>query len=185
MNAARVSRAGDRVHAQQPVRSARATVPLWIGAARRVSMLLLACTATFTPTSSAHAQASADASLAQQHWVLNCMGCHTATGGGIPGKVPPLTNSLGYFEHLPAGREYVMRVPGASNSALSDQELADVLNWLLTTTNRDALPKDFKPYTAAEITAHRRPAFSDVATVRAGLIRDLHARGIKGVADRY
>jgi len=78
-----------------------------------------------------------------------------------------------------------MLEPGASNSALSDQELADVLNWLLTTKNRDALPKDFKPYTAAEVTANRRPAFSDVATVRAGLIRDLHARGIKGVADRY
>jgi hypothetical protein len=78
-----------------------------------------------------------------------------------------------------------MRVPGASNSALSDQELADVLNWLLTTMNHEALPKDFKPYTAAEVSAQRRPALSDVATVRAGLIRDLHERGIKGVADRY
>ena len=37
-----------------------------------------------------------------------------------PRQVPPLANSLGYFTHLPAGREYVMRVPGASNSALSD-----------------------------------------------------------------
>jgi mono/diheme cytochrome c family protein len=186
MTAACVSRAGDRVHTQQPARGARAVAAtLWVGAARRVSMLMLACAATFAPPSPAHAGGSADAALAQQHWVLNCMGCHTATGGGIPGKVPPLANSLGYFEHLPAGREYVMRVPGASNSALSDQELADVLNWLLTTKNRDALPKDFKPYTAAEITAHRRPAFSDVATVRAGLIRDLHERGIKGVTDRY
>ncbi|MBP0595611.1 cytochrome c [Paraburkholderia sp. LEh10] len=187
MIAARVPRAGDRVQTQQPARGARAarTAALWIGAARRISMLLVACAATFAPPSPANAQSHADASLAQQHWVLNCMGCHTATGGGIAGKVPPLANSLGYFEHLPAGREYVMRVPGASNSALSDQELADVLNWLLTTMNRDALPKDFKPYTAAEVTEHRRPAFSDVATVRAGLIRDLHARGIKGVADRY
>ncbi|MEM5342028.1 c-type cytochrome [Paraburkholderia azotifigens] len=184
MNAARVSRAGHRVHTQQPARGVRA-VALWTDAARRVSMLLLACAATSVTPLPANAQSASDPSLAQQHWVLNCMGCHTATGGGIPGKVPPLANSLGYFEHLPAGREYVMRVPGASNSALSDQELADVLNWLLTTRNRDALPKDFKPYTAAEITQHRRPAYSDVATVRAGLIRDLHERGIKGVADRY
>ncbi|VWB06540.1 cytochrome C [Burkholderia latens] len=133
----------------------------------------------------AHADGAADATLARQHWVLNCMGCHTATGGGIPGKVPPLANSLGYFTHLPAGREYVMRVPGASNSALSDQDLADVLNWLLATTNRDALPRDFKPYTAAEVAAHRRPAYSDVATVRARLVRELHERGIGGVSDRY
>ncbi|KVT18595.1 cytochrome C [Burkholderia sp. MSMB1078WGS] len=152
---------------------------------RLSSRLLLAGAAACAFAGPAHADGTADAALARQHWMLNCMGCHTATGGGIPGKVPPLANSLGYFTHLPAGREYVMRVPGASNSALSDRELADVLNWLLTTTNRDALPRDFKPYTAAEVAAHRRPALSDVATVRAGLVRALQARGIDGVADRY
>jgi mono/diheme cytochrome c family protein len=139
-------------------------------------------TETSTPAS---ASVEGNAALARQHWVLNCMGCHTATGGGIPGKVPPLAGSLGYFEHLPAGREYVMRVPGASNSALTDAELADVLNWLLTTMNRDALPRDFKPYTAAEVAAHRRPAFADVATVRTDLIRKLRERGIEGVAEHY
>ncbi|WP_260430060.1 cytochrome c [Burkholderia cenocepacia] len=152
---------------------------------RLSSRLLLAAAAAGAFATPAQADGAADAALARQHWVLNCMGCHTATGGGIPGKVPPLANSLGYFAHLPAGREYVMRVPGASNSALSDRELADVLNWVFTTMNRDALPRDFKPYTAAEVAAHRRPALSDVATVRAGLVRALQARGIDGVADRY
>nr|WP_249190107.1 cytochrome c [Burkholderia cenocepacia] len=154
--------------------------------ARRVSSwLLLAGASACAFATPAQADGAADAALARQHWVLNCMGCHTATGGGIPGKVPPLANSLGYFTHVPAGREYVMRVPGASNSALSDRELADVLNWVLTTMNRDALPRDFKPYTAAEVAAHRRPALSDVATERAGLVRALQARGIDGVTDRY
>ncbi|MBK1818562.1 cytochrome c [Burkholderia orbicola] len=158
------------------------------GLSHRLSCWLLlaaAAAGAFATPASAQADDAADAALARQHWVLNCMGCHTATGGGIPGKVPPLANSLGYFTHLPAGREYVMRVPGASNSALSDRELADVLNWVLATMNRDALPRDFKPYTAAEVAAHRRPALSDVATVRAGLVRALQARGIDGVADRY
>ncbi|WP_175042999.1 c-type cytochrome [Burkholderia lata] len=159
----------------------------WLGSVsrRRSSLLVLAGVVVGLAAAPAHAEGAADAALARQHWVLNCMGCHTATGGGIPGKVPPLANSLGYFTHLPAGREYVMRVPGASNSALSDQDLADVLNWVLTTMNRDALPRDFRPYTAAEVAAHRRPAFSDVATVRAGLVRALQARGIDGVTDRY
>ncbi|WP_175918718.1 c-type cytochrome [Burkholderia pyrrocinia] len=152
---------------------------------RPLSLLLFVGAVACVTAAPAHADGAADAALARQHWVLNCMGCHTATGGGIPGKVPPLANSLGYFTHLPAGREYVMRVPGASNSALSDQDLADVLNWVLTTMNRDALPRDFKPYTAAEVAAHRRPAFSDVATVRAGLVRALQERGIDGVTDRY
>lgn len=150
----------------------------------RLAAMLAAAAACAMPAT-AHADGTADATRARQHWVLNCMGCHTATGGGIPGKVPPLANSLGYFTHLPAGREYVMRVPGASNSALSDQDLADVLNWVLTTMNREALPRDFKPYTAAEIAAHRRPAFSDVATVRAALVRALREHGIDGVSDRY
>lgn len=153
--------------------------------ARSLSSMLAVAAAAFAIAVPAHADGVADATLARQHWMLNCMGCHTATGGGIPGKVPPLANSLGYFTHLPAGREYVMRVPGASNSALSDEELADVLNWVLTTMNRDALPRGFKPYTAAEVASHRRPAFSDVATVRARLVRALHERGIDGVSDRY
>ncbi|HDR9154857.1 TPA: cytochrome c [Burkholderia vietnamiensis] len=151
---------------------------------RRLGAALIAA-AAWGAAATAHADGAAAAALARQHWVLNCMGCHTATGGGIAGKVPPLAGSLGYFTHLPAGREYVMRVPGASNSALSDQELADVLNWVLKTMNRDALPRDFKPYTAAEVAAHRRPALSDVATARAELVRALHARGIDGVAARY
>ncbi|KVV53147.1 cytochrome C [Burkholderia territorii] len=154
-------------------------------ATRLLHRALMAAAASCAIGVPAHADGVTDTTLARQHWVLNCMGCHTATGDGIPGKVPPLANSLGYFTHLPAGREYVMRVPGASNSALSDQDLADVLNWVLTTMNRDALPHDFKPYTADEIAAHRRPAFSDVATVRARLVRELHERGIDGVSERY
>lgn len=187
MSAACASCADDRVDAPDLARCVRRTIAAIakIGTARCIVRLSLVCTATLPVLSPANAQMSADAALARQHWMLNCMGCHTATGAGIPGKVPPLANSLGYFEHLPAGREYVIRVPGASNSALSDQELADVLNWLLETMNRSALPSDFKPYTAAEVAAHRRPAFSDVATVRTGLIEALREHGINTVPDRY
>ncbi|VWC95892.1 cytochrome C [Burkholderia lata] len=181
MTLACAPRVGDAVARTRCVASS------WLGSvSRRLSSLLMLAGAVAGLTAApVYAEGPADAALARQHWVLNCMGCHTATGGGISGKVPPLANSLGYFTHLPAGREYVMRVPGASNSALSDQDLADVLNWVLTTMNHDALPRDFKPYTAAEVAAHRRPAFSDVATVRAGLVRALQARGIDGVTDRY
>ena len=183
MNVAWASRVGEPMRRARRTSTAASRVG---GLSRRLpSLLLLVGAVACVIAAPAHADGAADAALARQHWVLNCMGCHTATGGGIPGKVPPLANSLGYFTHLPAGREYVMRVPGASNSALSDQDLADVLNWVLTTMNRDALPRDFKPYTAAEVAAHRRPAFSDVATVRAGLVRALQERGIDGVTDRY
>lgn len=126
-----------------------------------------------------------DAARARQGWVLNCMGCHTADGSGIPGKVPALRNSLGHFVGMPEGREFVMRVPGAANSALSDADLANVLNWLLATMNATTRPAGFRPYTAEEIAAHRRPALTDVARARAGLVQRLQADGITAVPEHY
>ncbi|TCK43702.1 hypothetical protein B0G84_2044 [Paraburkholderia sp. BL8N3] len=132
----------------------------------------------------AHAE-SYDAARAKEGWVLNCMGCHTADGSGIPGKVPALRNSLGHFVGMPEGREFVMRVPGAANSALSDAELANVLNWVLDTMNPATRPVAFRPYTAEEIAAHRRPALTDVAKTRAGLVKRLQANGITAVPEHY
>jgi hypothetical protein len=65
-----------------------------------------------------------------QDYTLFCMGCHAAQAEGVPGKVPPLAHSLGLFMRTAAGRNYLLRVPGAANSALSDAQLAAVLNWL-------------------------------------------------------
>ena len=126
-----------------------------------------------------------DAARARQDWVLNCMGCHTADGSGIPGKVPALRNSLGHFVSLPEGRQFVMRVPGAANSALNDAELANVLNWLLATMNEQSRPASFKPYTAEEIAAHRRPALTDVARTRMKLVKELQENGVDAVPEHY
>ena len=65
-----------------------------------------------------------------QDYMLYCMGCHGSEARGVPGKIPPLTGSLARFMSTPDGRDYVLRVPGAANSALSDAQLAAVLNWL-------------------------------------------------------
>ena len=62
--------------------------------------------------------------------MLYCMGCHGAEANGVPGKVPPLAGSLALFMRTPEGRNYVLRVPGAANSALSDAQLSAVLNWI-------------------------------------------------------
>ncbi|WP_027209958.1 c-type cytochrome [Burkholderia sp. WSM2232] len=140
--------------------------------------------ATLLVALSSRAQ-SYDAARARENWVLNCMGCHTADGSGIPGKVPPLRDSLGHFVSLPEGREFVIRVPGAANSALSDAELANVLNWVLGTMNAQTRPASLRPYTADEIAAHRRPALTDVARVRAKLVRQLQANGVQAVAEHY
>jgi len=126
-----------------------------------------------------------DAASAREQWMLNCMGCHTSDAHGIPGKVPALTHELGHFVRLPEGREFVMRVPGASNSSLTDAELANVLNWLIETKNADTRPANFRPYTEQEIAARRRPALADVAKHRAALVESLRKSGDAAVAEQY
>jgi mono/diheme cytochrome c family protein len=149
---------------------------------KRGGVVLLIAMAVHAATAQAEAY---DAARARQGWVLNCMGCHTADGSGIPGKVPALRESLGHFVGMPEGREFVMRVPGASNSALSDADLANVLNWVLATMNASSRPAEFRPYTAEEIASHRRPALTDVAKTRARLVRKLQANGVMAVPEHY
>ena len=98
--------------------------------------------------------ASAGASPAELY-TLNCWGCHKPRAEGIPGAVPRLADSMGDFLRVPGGREYLVEVPGVAASALSDAEIAQVLNWLLFTFNKAETPSDFTPYTAAEIAKYR------------------------------
>ena len=89
-------------------------------------------------------------------YTLFCMGCHGAQARGVPGKVPPLAGALSRFMRTPQGRDYVLRVPGAANSALSDAQLTGVLNWL---AERDAGAggAPVAPFTVAEVS--RRPPY--------------------------
>ncbi len=112
-----------------------------------------------------------------QDYMLFCMGCHGARAEGVPGKVPPLANSLGRFMRTAAGRNYLLRVPGAANSALSDAQLAAVLNWLAQQYNSDELAADVPMFTAAEVTASRHTPLVSVLAVRRDVVRDLAATG--------
>ncbi|QYY33742.1 cytochrome c (plasmid) [Cupriavidus pinatubonensis] len=120
----------------------------------------------------------ADEAVAYRNYVLNCMGCHGASGEGVPGNIPPLRGAIGLFVHSSAGRQFIVRVPGASNSALTDDELAAVTNLMLARFGANQLPADFRPYTGSEVAALRRPAYADVATVRHAVIEELRGRGV-------
>ena len=115
----------------------------------------------------------------QQDYVLYCMGCHGAQAEGVPGKVPPLARALGRYMRTPAGRNYVLRVPGAANSVLSDSQLAAVLNWLAQTFDGDELVKNnVLPFSAAEVTGLRHSPLSSVLATRSAVVRDLAATGL-------
>lgn len=111
--------------------------------------------------------------LGERTFDNNCSGCHQRSGVGIPGGFPPLA---GHAPEIFAqkGSGYLVRVllfglSGAidvngtkyngnmpSWDQLSDQEIAAVLDHVLTTWGNDQqLPKDFKPILPAEVAAAR------------------------------
>jgi cytochrome c553 len=118
-----------------------------------------------------------------QDYMLYCMGCHGAQAEGVPGRVPPLAHSLGRFMRTPAGRNYILRVPGAANSVLSDAQLAAVLNWLAQEYNSGELTADIPMFTAAEVTAVRHTPLASVLAARREVVRDLAATGPAPQAD--
>jgi mono/diheme cytochrome c family protein len=120
---------------------------------------------------------SAAAASAVELYTLNCWGCHQPHAEGIPGTVPRLAHSMGYFLALPEGRAYLVQVPGVANSPLNDEQIVEVLNWLLVTFSKDELPKDFKPYTLEEVRKLRPHPLLNVQESRAALAKRLAAKG--------
>jgi hypothetical protein len=141
-----------------------------------LSALLLAMPASAgEPPSPSHQKYPAPIQL----YVLNCWGCHKPGGEGIPGTVPRLKDTVGDFLHVPGGRAYLVEVPGVAGSALSNAEVAEVLNWMLETFSKDQIPSGFQPYTEAEVAKYRPHELNNVMTVRAALAAQLAEQGIK------
>ncbi len=111
-------------------------------------------------------------------YLLHCMGCHGPKGEGIPVRVPTLRGFVGYFVHIPEGRAFLIQVPGAANSPLSDAELAEVTNWILRAFSSEQLPKDFRPYSPEEVARLRRTPLLEVSPVREAILRKLRDMGI-------
>jgi mono/diheme cytochrome c family protein len=115
-----------------------------------------------------------------QDYMLYCQGCHGDQAQGVPGKVPPLAGSIALFMRSPEGRNYLLRVPGAANSALSDAQLAAVLNWLAERYPPAAgAPQEAQsaPFTAAEVAELRHAPLADVRERRREVVRALAASG--------
>jgi hypothetical protein len=103
-------------------------------------------------------------------YALNCQGCHLRDGTATPDAVPALAGSVARFLAVPGGREYLVRVPGVSQSALDDASLAAVLNWVVEEFDREHVPASFAPYTAQEVARLRTAPLIDVAGTRRRLL---------------
>ena len=106
----------------------------------------------------------------QANYMLNCMGCHLADGSGAAGKVPSVRDSLVILSASSAGRRFLVQVPGASQSPLSDLELAQDLTWMVRNLSAQSVPPDFTDFTAAEVAGYRRAPLVNVRETRARLL---------------
>ena len=113
--------------------------------------------------------ASADDDV-RTNYLFACRGCHLADGRGVPPDVPTLRDTLGDIVGRTGGREYLVRVPGVLQSRLDDDDLAAVLNYILTEFNADTLPDGFKPYSAREVGRARQKILADPQKYRQALL---------------
>ncbi len=117
--------------------------------------------------------AAAGAETAAVNYMLHCQGCHLADGTGKPGAVPALADSVARFASLPEGRRYLLRVPGASLSPLSNADLAAVINYMVQRFGPADAAAAAEPFDAEEVAASRRPPLLEVESVRARLLEEL------------
>ena len=104
------------------------------------------------------------------NYKLQCMGCHTPDGSGAEGRVPSMRSTLLPFSAVAAGRQFLVQVPGASQSTLSNAELADLLNWMIENLSSEPRGVVFKRFTAAEVASYRRKPLVDVGATRERLL---------------
>ena len=128
-------------------------------------------------------------------FTANCAVCHQADGRGVVGMYPPLADSIGRYVALPEGRAYLVHVVSFGMAGpisvhgdqynglmqswpqLHDQDVADVLNFILTKFNAKLLPSGFKPITSDEVKKGRATKIStgEVRKERAALMQSLAA----------
>jgi mono/diheme cytochrome c family protein len=104
------------------------------------------------------------------NYMLHCMGCHTPDGSGEPGRVPSVRDTLVPLASMPAGRKYLVQVPGSAQSRLSDAELAEVLNWMVATLSAQPAQQPVRRFTAGEVSSYRRTPLVAVRAERERLL---------------
>jgi len=105
---------------------------------------------------------------AQSDYVEHCSGCHGMQGNSAPAEIPVLRDRVGYFMCTKEGRDYLIRLPNVAYSAISDnQELAEMMNFVVFGLGGNSAPKGTKPFTAAEVAALRKRALGTQSLIAA------------------
>ena len=143
------------------------------------ALALLALSTGSAQESSAPPLAGLDTGAGETVFTTNCAACHQQNGQGVPGAFPPLAAHAPVLATAEGGRDYLanvllyglmgqIEVAGQTYNGvmppwqqLSDQQLADVLNYVLSAWDNAAmLPEDFAAFSAADVTAQRETQLS-------------------------
>lgn len=116
-------------------------------------------------------------------YTVKCRGCHQTSGEGTATDydfIPPLKDFIGNFLSIPGGRSYLVRVPGVYQANLTDQQTADMLNYIIGRYAGMSLTDSaFEAFTAAEIAALKMAGpIRDVVGQRRMLLGDMAAAGL-------
>ena len=101
-------------------------------------------------------------------YLLHCSGCHIEDGSGDPPEVPDLRKSLDKLLQSATGRGYMLRVPGVTDTPITPQEMADLMNWLITEFYPEL--EDFPLISAEEVTRGRATRLANPLVVRQTLL---------------
>lgn len=115
-----------------------------------------------------------DTVAARSDYLLHCSGCHGSDGAGNRrGRIPPLAGRIGNFLALPAGRAFIVQVPGVNASGLDDASIARLMNWMIPQLGGASVPAGFRPFDPDEVGRARASRPVDVAAYRRTLAREL------------
>jgi len=112
-------------------------------------------------------------SAAKTDYMLQCQGCHRASGAGIEESVPDLRTYGRYLLSTESGRRYYVSVPGSAYAPLSNERLAAVLNYIIDSIIEadDIAATPIAFFTPEEVSAYRRDTVADIGLLRTELLR--------------
>lgn len=103
----------------------------------------------------------------QATYLERCGGCHGIQGHSAPSEVPRLRGQVGFFLCQPEGRAYLARLPSLASSPLTDEELAELLNFVVFDLGgATALRQDYRRYSAQEVSELRSRPLNEISLAR-------------------
>ena len=134
----------------------------------------IATSALLVMCATSHAEGTSRA-----NYLLKCGGCHGLEGVSNSARVPDLKDRVGRFLAASQGRDYLVRLPNVAFSQTTDQELSDILNYVVFNLGGYSAPRGARPYTASEISPLRKRPLNEVSLiqVRRSIVRKLNPMG--------